>query len=336
MIQYSHNLLNRGWLWAQSFFEHEKSQGFMERVAQTYMIYLMAYCQSIELNHALDVPVDFQVELLLLNLHIWLLLDRLKQIDNGAFASTIPGYFLASLEMYSNEFLKSFHMGRKTKYIHDTKEYLRTLRDALDRHFRNDLKYAIDPMHRIDALVWSAIFLQKCDRYDNRVYLLSSYLLETWKALQQYDFNDFLDLKIVFNPFVVPADYRRQIEKANPPLSPAAYEADKGLTDSRLQRFHYNYESTALDLPPLDQFRDLKKERQQWYEDRLQRLSRKFHNLPQYDFFSEQEEKEEEAKKKEAKYPWRKEYQEDTLAELTAKYRRTGGGAEASRTAAGN
>jgi hypothetical protein len=253
MIKYSNNLVNSGYLWLKSFFDYDQSQKYMERLCQAYLVYTFAYSQSIELNHVLDVPVDFQIELMMLNIHIWLLLDRLKQLDKGAFSQTIPGYFISSLDVYSNEFLTSFHMGRKTKHVYDTREYLKQFRKRLDQHFRENMRFAANPADRIDALVWSALLLEKCDRYDNRVYLLASYLLETWKALQQYDFEDFKNLKIVFNPFVVPVDYRKQLEAINPPLSRADYEADKQLVDPRLHRFRYDYKEPSGQLPRIDQ-----------------------------------------------------------------------------------
>lgn len=255
MIKYSNNLLNSGYLWMRSFFDYDQSQKFMARLSQAYLVYVFAYSQSIELNHVLDVPVDFQIELMMLNVHIWLLLDRLRQIDQGAYSRTLPGFFLSALDTHSTEYLTSFHMGRKTKHVYDTKEYLKLFRERLDHHFRNNLKTASNPAHRIDALVWSVLLLEKCDRYDNRVYLLASYLLETWKAVQQYDLEDFKNLKIVFNPFVVPVDYRRQLEAINPPLSQAEYEADRRLVDPRRQRYRYDYQDPSGQLPTIEQVR---------------------------------------------------------------------------------
>ena len=73
--------------------------------------------------------------------------------------------------------------------------------------------------------------------YDNRVYLLSSYILETVKNLKEKSESDFMNFNFSFNPFVIPFDYKEQIVKVNKELSKNEIEIEMAKSD-RAKQFH--------------------------------------------------------------------------------------------------
>lgn len=239
--------------WCKSFFRRDQSETYISSVADLYHFYIIYYCKSIEFNHVLSIPVDFHVELLLINMHLWLLIDRLNDLDGGVFNVAFSQKLTTAIDIYLESQLTKVHMGRKTDVISDTKLYLKRLRKHFDTHFRNNVFTVANPMQRIDALVWSVVFLEKCDRYDNRVYLISSYLLETRELLKRYTLDDLKDMRIAFSPFVVPVDYRQQIEKVNPPLTREQLLADLQEKDPAKKRFRYDYKSTDNQLPNIEE-----------------------------------------------------------------------------------
>lgn len=253
VLRYEPGPVAKIFAWCKSFFRRDQSESYMQAVSQLYHFYLIYYCKSIEFNHVLSIPVDFHVELLLINMHLWLLLDRLKDLDGGVFNISFAQNLTTAFDVYFESQLTKVHMGRKTDVILDTKMYLKRLRTHFDTHFRNNVYTVTNPMHRIDALVWSVVFLEKCDRYDNRVYLISSYLLETREMLKRCTLEDLKEMRITFSPFVVPVDYRQQIEKVNPPLTREQLLADLQEKDPTKKRFRYDYKNPQNTLPKIEE-----------------------------------------------------------------------------------
>ena len=101
---------------------------------------------------------------------------------------------------------------------------------------------ALNPILKIDAFVWSFVFLEKIDRYDNRVYLIASYLLETVKMLNEKSENDFRNFNFNFNPFLMPFDFKNNIEKVNRPLSKKEMEVELAKKNKIDQSFRYNFD----------------------------------------------------------------------------------------------
>lgn len=237
----------------ESKLDFKKSQSYIIQTADFYYSYITEYIKSIEFNHILDIPPDFHIELLILNMHVWLIFDRLKDFseDKGtidSFKNTLEGKF----DEHNEEILLKIHMGRKNDLILDTKDYLKNMRKLFDYHFRLNLFTSVNPILKIDALVWSTVFLEKNDRYDDRIYLISSYLLETRNSLKRCSFEDIKQMKFAFNPFIVPVNYKQLIEKENPKLSPEEMKSAIEESVPQNRKFRYDYKGKEGLIPKPD------------------------------------------------------------------------------------
>ena len=234
-------------------FDFKKSQTYVNQVARVYYSYLTIYTKSIEFNHVLDTPPDFHIEQLLLNLHLWLLLDRLNDFEEIAFVKSFMGQLESFFEAHYDDVLTKIHMGRKNDFILDTKYFLKNMRTLLNYHFRLNLHTSVNPIKKIDSLVWSCVFLEKNNRYDNKVYLIASYLLQARKAVRQITLEDIKEFRFAFNPFVVPVDYRTEIEKVNPPLTAEEMEQEMKEPVLTKRRFRYDYKEENNLIPKLEE-----------------------------------------------------------------------------------
>lgn len=234
-------------------FDFKKSQSYVNQIARVYYSYFTMYTKSIEFNHVLDTPPDFHVEQLLLNLHLWMLLDRLKDFGEIAFVKSLIGQLESFFDAHYDDVLMKIHMGRKNDFILDTKYFLKNMRTLLDYHFRLNLHTSVNPIKKIDSLVWSCVFLEKNQRYDNKVYLIASYLLHSRKAVRQITLDDIKDFKFAFNPFVIPVDYKAEIEKVNKPLTVEEMEQEMKEPVLTKRRYRYDYKEEISLIPKFEE-----------------------------------------------------------------------------------
>lgn len=53
-------------------------------------------------------------------------------------------------------------------------------RQAFDRHFNKNPKTKVNPIIKLDALVWSTIFFEKISRYSEEVFLMADYFYQNY------------------------------------------------------------------------------------------------------------------------------------------------------------
>lgn len=160
-------------LFEKRFF-NPKSQKFYHFITQYLQTRTILYLSSLEFNKILSIPPDFHIEHSILNVHMWMLSDRLKKIDTRE-AKFIVKDIEYQFKKYTLDKIGKIHLRKKNDFIKDVNHFMVNNRNAFDRHF-NQL-YKEDPYQKIDALVWSAIFFEKIDRYSEEVYLMSEYII---------------------------------------------------------------------------------------------------------------------------------------------------------------
>ena len=57
----------------------------INNIVKTIFFRLEEYLKSVEFNHILNVPPDFFIEFYILNFHVWVILNRLKDFRNDYF-----------------------------------------------------------------------------------------------------------------------------------------------------------------------------------------------------------------------------------------------------------
>lgn len=122
----------------------------------------------------LNIPPDFHIEHSILNMHLWMIIDRLKKI-NSRESRILWKNIEYLFKQYTLESVGKIHLRKKTDFIKDVNHFMINNRRCFDRHFNQ--MYVEDPYEKIDALVWSSIFFEKVERYSEEVYLMSEYFI---------------------------------------------------------------------------------------------------------------------------------------------------------------
>jgi hypothetical protein len=119
-------------LFESSYFKKTKKQAGL--VCSYLLTRTMLYCNCMEFNRTLSIPADFHIEHSILNMHIWMMIDRLKKIG-----TTEAKYYAKDLEYqfkkYTLEKIGKIHLRKKNDFIKDINHFMISNRLALDRHF---------------------------------------------------------------------------------------------------------------------------------------------------------------------------------------------------------
>lgn len=160
--------------------KHQKSKKMYDNVSFHILNRLAFYVNSLEFARVLDIQPDFHITHAIVNLHIWLLVDRLKR-----FKTKSADYLVYQIERNFKEFtvkrVGKIHLRKKNDFIKDLNMFMLANRMSYDRHFNKHPLTARNPLIRLDALVWSTVFFEKVKRYDNCVYIFAEYLIEHQK-----------------------------------------------------------------------------------------------------------------------------------------------------------
>lgn len=286
----------------RKYLDLTKTTNHVFAIASKQTELIAEHVKSIEFNHVLDVPPDFHIETSLKNLHLWLVLNRLRDFSDSSTASTLEIYLNRVFKEYVEKSINQIHIHRKSNFIADTNYFLETTRKVLSFHFRENKDTVNSPMHKIDALVWTNIFYEKVDRYDRRVYIIASYLLENYRYMKTRSLEDIKNCNVQWNAFAMPVDYREQIELANPPLSPEEYRAERDKPDNQEKRYRYDY---AGETPIVlnDEYSVIERRKDRLLK-KLRYVFRKYDDLDVMDYSFEKEAEYEQRTKDRQKYAW--------------------------------
>jgi hypothetical protein len=128
----------------------------------------------------MSIPPDFHIEHSIINMHIWLIMDRLKKINTN-LSKFIARNLELIFKVYAEQKVYKIHLKKKGEFIKDVNLFMQNNRKAYDTHFNKI--YKDDVYKKIDALVWSTIFFEKVDRYDNKVYMMSEYMIQNYNYI---------------------------------------------------------------------------------------------------------------------------------------------------------
>lgn len=147
------------------------------------MMRLSAYCGGIEFTHMLDVPPDFHIEYATLNMHLWLVIQKLEEFKTQVSRTMIKSLNDA-FERYTSMKVNNIHLKKKNDFILDLKGFMKLNRNTYEIHFKKNPRTSKDPYYKADALVWSTIYFEKIDRYDEANYRMAEYMIENFNMLK--------------------------------------------------------------------------------------------------------------------------------------------------------
>lgn len=298
-----------------SRFNKRKSNFFVQNLSNSIFSRIEEYVKCIEFNTVLDIPPDFQIELIVLSVHVWAILNRLNDFQQNSLIVTLKHYLMNILYRKVENEVGALHINRKGDLILDSKHYIDNCIRFFNYHFRGNLETVDNNIYKLDSLVWTSVFLEKMDRYDRRIYLFSGYLLELVKAFEKKELEDFLRADLDINVFMIPFDYEEQLKKVNPPLSRDQLKIEQSKSKNSDKKYRYDYKNANAPIPAnitqskTDNFTSNLKKKTKY-------IFKKYYDLDSYDFFSQKEEKSEEIESRKKKYPWNSDLKDSVMKEI--------------------
>jgi len=293
--------------WKRRIIFHLFEKGYYERsrkratfVSQNLISRAIFYASSIEFTRVMDVPPDFHIEHSIVNLHIWLLIDRLKKFENTE-SKFMAKQMEHEFKRITLEKASQIHLRKKNDFINDVNHYMLNNRIAYDRHFNKNPKTSLRPYYKLDALIWSTIFFEKVERYSDIVYMMSEYFMKHYEYLETITFEDFLTNNIQWDVYRIPVTYKDQLQAVNPPLNTDELAAEVN-SDKKVKKHYYSYDDPEYELPINAEVNNVVKRRFEDIHYKMFQVLRKYNSLDSYDFYHERDEKEKNANKISQKY----------------------------------
>lgn len=203
-----------------------KNNHLMNNVVKSELI---AYCiiakinfflLTEEFNKEFDCNLDFYIGNAILSMHIWLICQRLNNFKRSKNASELVSNILKLNKSICNGQFQSVDTLRRISKFNKIEENAEEQKQKLHWHFNIYDCCVEDNFFKIDALVWTYIFREKIDRYDDRVYKMSHYIIYHFNKFKTMDYSDFKNLNFEFNlEESIPFNYKDFIEAKNPRIS---------------------------------------------------------------------------------------------------------------------
>lgn len=158
------------WRWFTEGYYSASSRRFFEWVEQKLFVRVMNHLKSMEFTACLSIPHDYMIEAQLIQIHFWLLIDRLKKINTHG-ATVLARRLTLSLNMEIAKSARSVNLKKSNQLQASFERMLETNSNILELHFHRSELTKDNPYRGIDALVWSLAFAEKVPRYSEQVYL---------------------------------------------------------------------------------------------------------------------------------------------------------------------
>lgn len=171
---------------------------------------LNLFCDSLDFNLVLDLPPDRMLRLLFVNLHVWLICDRLNQSDLF-FSKNCIKSLIFKFQRFIENYINSIDYKKTDHLIRDYKKKTEFFMNLLDGHFNR--KQLDDPRVQLDDLVWEFLLAKKVFRFDWRISFLAEYIASTYEYVQTLSFDDIMNGRFVLTPHWVDADFHSKIRE---------------------------------------------------------------------------------------------------------------------------
>lgn len=200
---------------------------------------IIKYLNCEEFLSFVNLPADFEIEMAIIDCHIWMLIDRIKKIPNSKYK-----YLATRIEtsLKSHGINKVSHLAVKKP-----DRFAKVIKSNTDKHFKaftyhfNMAGFSRDNLYKgIDALVWSNVFMQKVERYSEIVYKFSEYLVKNYQKIQNEPIENINRCMIEFDIYLEEPGYKEKIEKINPRVPKEEFEKEFA-QDKEIKSYYYNY-----------------------------------------------------------------------------------------------
>lgn len=190
---------------------------------------LIAYCLLAKINFFLlteefnkqfDCQLDFYIGNAILSMHIWLICQRLNNFKRSKNASELVQNILKLNKNICNSQFQYVDTLRRISKFNKIEENAEEQKQKLHWHFNIYDCTVEDNYYKIDALVWTYIFREKIDRYDDRIYKMSHYLVYHFNKFKDLSYEDLKNMNFEFDlENSIPINYKDSIEAINKRIS---------------------------------------------------------------------------------------------------------------------
>ena len=197
-------------------------------------------CSSEFISHV-DLEFDFLLTHSLFNLHHWLICNRLQDFKHSKTAQSLLNEMI-SLYKKQNEFtFSNIDTLRKISKFTKLHEKMEDQKIMFNWHFNVNDETARNPLIKIDALVWRDLFFMEIERYDDRVFRVADYIVQTYEYVSRLTLNDIFNLDFDFSFSRQSVNFKQKIEKLNGRLSEEELLLEQ-YSPFKIKRFSYFYE----------------------------------------------------------------------------------------------
>jgi hypothetical protein len=176
-------------------------------------------------------------------MHIWLICQRLQHFKRSKEAYELIHEILKTYKEICKSEFENVDTIRKLSKFTSIEELYDDQKNMFNWHFYIYNPSVENNFFKIDALVWSFIYRERIDRYDDRVYKLSQYLIYHFEKLKEYTLDDLLTCNIKWDLYSsIPYNYKDKIEKYNPKLDRGSMFLER-YSDYQYKLYSYNYKT---------------------------------------------------------------------------------------------
>lgn len=110
------------------------SYNYLVSVVDRMMSRILVYVKCLEFTHEMQVPPDFSIEISMLNIHIWLITNRLSQFDSKE-SKNLLRYLERAQKAYINSILSQLNIKKAASIQKRFTDQADLIARTLDMHF---------------------------------------------------------------------------------------------------------------------------------------------------------------------------------------------------------
>jgi hypothetical protein len=204
---------------------------------------LFLFLQSEEFQKNFDCELNFYISHSIVSMHIWLICQRLQHFKRSKPAYDLLHEILNTYKKICKDEFENVDTLRRLSKFSTIEELYEDQKNMFNWHF-----YIYNPTVenlylKIDSLVWSYIYREKIDRYDDRVFKLSHYFIYHFEKFKNYTFEDFETMNFKFDLLPsIPYNYRDKILCYNQVLDNENMFLEK-FSKYQYKNYSYNYKT---------------------------------------------------------------------------------------------
>ena len=158
---------------------------YYEWVQTRLFTQIMNHVRSLEFSVGMNIPHDYMIQAMMIQIHFWMVINRLKQIGSPG-SKALADMLKMTLQVETVRGAQSVNLKKSNVLTATLERMLETNNSLLEVHFNRANLTKDNPYKGIDALVWSIAFAEKVERYSDEVYMFGDYLIKNIKHLEHH------------------------------------------------------------------------------------------------------------------------------------------------------